>query len=98
MSHRGKSCRDTLLQWVPLKGVLKVKCLLLPLRKSRGFYQNGYLLAFLGTHNKYPLFIATKLHELDPSAKNFRAEEDFTSMLFSNIDGTMAITNETKSR
>ena len=28
-------------------------------------------------HNKYPLFIATKLHGLDPSAKNFRAEEDF---------------------
>ena len=28
-------------------------------------------------HNKYPLFIATKLHGLDPSSKNFRAEEDF---------------------
>ena len=27
-------------------------------------------------HNKFPLFIATKLH-LYPSAKNFRAKEDF---------------------
>ena len=28
-------------------------------------------------HNKHPLYIATKLHGLDPSAKSFRAEEDF---------------------
>ena len=26
--------------------------------------------------NKYPLFIASKLHGLDPGAKNFRAEEE----------------------
>ena len=28
-------------------------------------------------HNKYPLFIASKLHGLDPSDKKFIAEEDF---------------------
>ena len=49
-------------------------------------------------HNKYPLFVATKLHGLDSSAKNFRAKEGFSSMLFLSIDGIMAITNETKSR
>ena len=45
--------------------------------------------------NKYLLFIATKLHGLDPSAENFRAEENFTSMLFLSIDGIMVTTNET---
>ena len=49
-------------------------------------------------YNKYPLFIATKLHGLDPSVKNFRAEEEFTSMLKKSIDGTMPTINETKSR
>ena len=28
-------------------------------------------------HNKYPLFIASKLHGLNPSTKEFSAEEDF---------------------
>ena len=49
-------------------------------------------------HNKYPLFFATIPHRLDPSAKNFRAENLYISMLFLNIDVIMAIANETKSQ
>ena len=45
VSHRGKSSRGT---FASVGTILTVKCVLLPLRKSRGFYQNGYLLAFLG--------------------------------------------------
>ena len=89
-----------LLQWVPLRGVLTVKCLLLPLRKP-WLLPERLLTSLSGkttSYSKSSLFIVNKLHGLDPSAKNFRAEEDFKSMLFLSIDGIMAIINEKKSR
>ena len=57
VSNRVKDIVVPLYNWVQLRGVLTVNCLLLPLRESRGFFQNGYLLAFLGRLLLTPNFI-----------------------------------------
>uniref|UniRef100_A0AAV1TT78 Uncharacterized protein n=1 Tax=Peronospora matthiolae TaxID=2874970 RepID=A0AAV1TT78_9STRA len=39
------------------------------------------------------LFDSSRIHHLDPSAKNYRAEHEFFIDAFFNIDGTVGITN-----
>ena len=41
VSHRKKSFCGTPSQWVPLRGVKTLKYLISPLKRSRGFCQNG---------------------------------------------------------
>ena len=49
-------------------------------------------------HNQIPLFDARELHDLSSSVKNFRAKEDFISMLSSSINGTTVTKSATRHR
>ena len=49
-------------------------------------------------HHRIPLFDARRIHGLDNSASNFRAEKISSSMLSLSIDGTVATTSKTKAR
>ena len=52
----------------------------LPIEKKPWLLPERLIISLSGEttpHNKYPLFIASKLHGLDPRAKNFRAAEKF---------------------
>ena len=80
VSHRVKSSRDTFSSVGITQGSTDSKVSTLAPEKKPWFLPERLLTSLSGEstpHKKYPLFIATKLHGLDPSAKNFRAEEDF---------------------
>ena len=80
MSHRGKSNRGTPVLVGTTQGSTDSKVYTLAPDRKPWLLPERLVTSLSGEttpHNKYPLFIAIKLHGLDPSAKNFRAEEDF---------------------
>ena len=80
VSHRGKSYRGTPTSVGTTQGSADNKMSQLAPEKKPWLLPERLIHSLSGetdSRNKYPLFIASRLHGLDPSAKNFRAEEEF---------------------
>ena len=80
VSHRGKSYRGTPASVGTTQGSADNKVSQLAPEKKPWLLPERLINSLSGetdSRNKYPLFIASRLHGLDPSAKNFRAEEEF---------------------
>ena len=80
VSHRGKSYRGTPASVGTTQGSADNKMSHLAPEKKPWLLPERLINSLSGetdSRNKYPLFIASRLHGLDPSAKNFRAEEEF---------------------
>ena len=85
MIHQGKSLHGTPALSGTTQGSTDRKASTLAPEKKQWLLPERLLTSLsdeITLHNIYPLLVATKLHGLDPSAKNFRTEKDFYNDAF----------------